>query len=134
MSLVVVSTFAVGILIHLLVPAVGFPAAVALGAVVSPPDAVAATAIGKRLGLPSRLVTILEGEGMVNDATALVILRPAIGAAGAGLSLRGVVGDFFYAVAIGVGVGLIVGLAAVWVRVRWMSRCSRRRYHSWFPS
>lgn len=115
-SLVIVSAFAAGLLIYLFVPQIGLPAAIAIGAVVSPPDAVAATSIGKKLGLPSRLVTILEGEGLVNDATALVILRSAIGAAGAGISLWGVAGDFIYALAVGVAIGLGVGLAAVWVR------------------
>ena len=75
--LVVGSAFGTGLLIWWVLPDIGFAAAVALGAVISPPDAVAATSIGKRLGLPPRLVTILEGEGLVNDATALVLLRTA---------------------------------------------------------
>ena len=58
-----------------------FWAAFAIGAVVAPPDAVAATAIAKRVGLPRRVVTILEGESLVNDATALVCLRTALAAA-----------------------------------------------------
>lgn len=61
--LVAVSAFGTGLLIWWLLPEIGFAAALALGAVISPPDAVAATSIGKRLGLPPRLVTILEGEG-----------------------------------------------------------------------
>ena len=59
---------------------VAFAVAVAVGAVVAPPDAVAATAVARRVGMPRRMVTILEGEGMVNDATALVALRTAIAA------------------------------------------------------
>ncbi len=59
-------------------PGVAWPAAFAIGAVVAPPDAVAATAIGRRIGLPRRIVTILEGESLLNDATALVALRTAI--------------------------------------------------------
>ena len=62
-----------------------WPVAFALGAVVAPPDAVAATAIGRRIGLPRRIVTILEGESLLNDATALVALRTAI-AAGASVT------------------------------------------------
>ena len=58
----------------------GAPVAFALGAIVAPPDAVAATAVGRRIGLPRRIVTILEGESLVNDATALVSLRTAIAA------------------------------------------------------
>lgn len=62
--LVVVSALVVGLLVHLIFPQISFPLAVALGAVVSPTDAVAATAIGKRLGLPHRLMTVLEGESL----------------------------------------------------------------------
>ena len=58
-----------------------WPPALAIGAVVAPPDAVAATAIGRRIGLPRRIVTILEGESLLNDATALVALRTALAAA-----------------------------------------------------
>ena len=81
-----------------------FAVAFAIGAVVAPPDAVAATAIGRRIGLPRRLVSILEGESLVNDATALVSLRTALAAAGlassvssGGLSFGGVVLDFAWA-------------------------------------
>src|SRR5699024_683264 len=79
--LVLVSAFGTGALLWWIFPELGFAAAVAVGAVISPPDAVAATSIGKRLGLPPRLLTILEGEGLVTDATALVLLRTAVGAA-----------------------------------------------------
>ncbi|SDK86755.1 Sodium/hydrogen exchanger family protein [Lentzea albidocapillata subsp. violacea] len=78
--LVVGSAFGTVLLIWWLLPGIGFAAAVALGAVISPPDAVATTSIGKRLGLPPRLVTIVEGEELVNDATALVLLRTAVAA------------------------------------------------------
>ena len=71
--LVVVSAVLVGVAVWL-IWAVPLALAIALGAVVAPPDAVAATSLGKRLGLPPRIVTILEGEGLVNDATALVLL------------------------------------------------------------
>ncbi|WP_374968528.1 Na+/H+ antiporter [Terrabacter sp. BE26] len=98
-----------------------FAVAFAIGAVVAPPDAVAATAVGRRIGLPRRLVTILEGESLVNDATALVSLRTALAAAGlaAGVATDGVsVGrvtlDFLWAslggVAVGVAVALLVGV------------------------
>ena len=78
--LVVVTTVGVALVVHLLVPSVGWSAAFAIGAVVAPPDAIAATAIGRRVGMPRRVVTILEGESLLNDATALVALRTAIGA------------------------------------------------------
>ena len=115
--LVLVSAFATGTLLYLLLPDLNFAAAVALGAVVSPPDAVAATSIGKRLGLPPRLVTVLEGEGLVNDATALVLLRSAVAAAAGGLSsIWAGIGDFGFAVVMAVAVGLLVGAATVYVR------------------
>ncbi|MFT3886799.1 MAG: cation:proton antiporter [Arachnia sp.] len=114
--LVVVSAFASGLVIWWLLPGLGLPAAVAVGAVISPPDAVAATSIGKRLGLPSRLVTILEGEGLVNDATALVMLRSAIAATAGGITLWGALGDFAHAVFIALIVGTVIGVASVWVR------------------
>ncbi|ANZ41030.1 peptidase [Lentzea guizhouensis] len=116
--LVVGSAFGTGALIHWLLPEIGFPAAVALGAVISPPDAVAATSIGKRLGLPPRLVTILEGEGLVNDATALVLLRTAVAAIAGTVSFWGALGDFGRAVLIGIVVGAVVGIVSVWARSR----------------
>ncbi|WP_330446520.1 cation:proton antiporter [Kocuria rhizophila] len=116
--LVVVSAFAVGLFLWWLLPGPGLAAAVALGAVVSPPDAVAATSIGKRLGLPNRLVTILEGEGLVNDATALVMLRSAVVATSGAISVGGVLADFAYAVVVAVLIGLAVGWLSVQVRAR----------------
>ncbi len=77
-ALVIVSAVLVGVVVHLVWAAVPLALAIALGAVVSPPDAVAATSLGKRLGLPPRIVTILEGEGLVNDATALVLLATTL--------------------------------------------------------
>ena len=116
--LVIASSVAVGLLLHWLLPDLGLAAAIALGAVVSPPDAVAATSIGKRLGLPSRLVTVLEGEGLVNDATALVLLRSAVAATAGTVTLVEVAGDFVFAVVAAVGIGLAIGFATVWVRAR----------------
>lgn len=94
-----------------------FAVAFAIGAVVAPPDAVAATAVGRRIGLPRRLVLILEGESLVNDATALVSLRTALAAAALasgltsdGVSVGGVALDFLWASAGGVLVGLVVAL------------------------
>lgn len=79
-GLVIVTTFTVGFVLHALLPAVPLAACVALGAVVAPPDAVAATAVARRIGLPRRIVTILEGESLINDAGALVLLRVSIAA------------------------------------------------------
>ena len=76
-ALVIVSAAVVGVVVAL-IWAIPLALAFALGAVVAPPDAVAATSLGKRLGLPPRVVTILEGEGLVNDATALVLLATVL--------------------------------------------------------
>ncbi|MFI5763069.1 cation:proton antiporter [Streptomyces sp. NPDC051563] len=114
--LVVVTTLGAGWLFHWLMPGLGWPAAFALGAVVSPTDAVAATSMGKQLGLPSRLLTMLEGEGLVNDASALVLLRSAIAAMAGTVSLAGVAGNFLFSVALATAVGIVVGLVNVRVR------------------
>ncbi len=93
----------------------GWGAAWVLGAVVAPPDPVAATAVARRLKLPHRVVTVLEGEGMFNDATALVLYGAAVAAVVSGhltpggLSLRLVL-----AVVGGVAVGLVAGLVTRW--------------------
>jgi monovalent cation/hydrogen antiporter len=78
-GLVLFTAACVGFAVHALLPQVPLAATFALGAVVAPPDAVAATAVARRIGLPRRIVAILEGESLVNDATALVIhpARPA---------------------------------------------------------
>jgi CPA1 family monovalent cation:H+ antiporter len=108
-GLVLVTAFAVGIVVHLLLPAVPFAACVALGAVVAPPDAVSATAIARRVGLPRRVVTILEGESLLNDATALVVVRIAVGAlAGGAVGFWPIAGE----VALKAGGGVLIGLAA----------------------
>lgn len=116
--LVIVSAFISGTVIWLLFPDLDFAAAVAVGAVISPPDAVAATSIGKRLGLPQRLVTILEGEGLVNDATALVMLRSSVAAIAGAISFWGAIGDFAYAVVGAIVIGGLIGGISVWVRSR----------------
>jgi len=114
--LVVVTTLGTGWFFHTLIPDLGWPAAFALGAVISPTDAVAATSIGKKLGLPSRVVAVLEGEGLVNDASALVLLRSAVAALGGSVSLWGVAGDFAFAVVVAVAIGLVVGYVNVRIR------------------
>ena len=87
-----------------------WPAAAVLGAIVSPPDPVAATAVARRLRLPGRMVTILEGEGMFNDATALVMYKVAVAAAVTGeFSGTDAVVELVLAVVVGVGLGVLVG-------------------------
>ena len=77
-GLVVASTIAVAVLAERIIPGLGWASAFVLGAIVSPPDAVAAAATFERFSVPRRLVAVLEGEGLVNDATALVIYRFAV--------------------------------------------------------
>ncbi|KQQ06170.1 MULTISPECIES: cation:proton antiporter [unclassified Rathayibacter] len=117
--LVVLSAAGVGALLFALLPALGLPLAIAVGAIISPPDAVAATSVGRRLGLPPRLLTLLEGEGLINDATALVLLRSALAAAAGTLATPwAAVGDFLYAVVVAVVVGLVASVVTVFVRSR----------------
>ncbi len=121
--LVIVSALVTGFVLYMILPDLDLAAAIALGAVISPTDVVAATSIAKRIGLPARLVSILEGEGLVNDATALVLLRTAIAATAATASGVEVVAwnataEFFYAVFVAIAIGVIVGVIAVWVRRR----------------
>ncbi|KQR62336.1 sodium:proton antiporter [Arthrobacter sp. Leaf337] len=108
---VIFGTLAVGFVVWWLFPEIPLAAAIALGAVVAPPDAVAATAIARKVGMPRRIVTILEGESLVNDATALVCLRAAIAAISGSVSAAEVAGGFLLAA----GGGLVVGLAAAYV-------------------
>ncbi|MWV59213.1 cation:proton antiporter [Rathayibacter sp. VKM Ac-2754] len=117
--LVVISAAGVGVLLFALLPELGLPLAIAVGAIISPPDAVAATSVGRRLGLPPRLLTLLEGEGLINDATALVLLRSALAAAAGTLATPwAAVGDFLYAVVMAVAVGLVASIVTVFVRSR----------------
>ena len=117
-GLVVFTTFGIAALVHALLPDVGWPAAFAIGAVVAPPDAVAATAIARRIGMPRRLVTILEGESLLNDASALVALRTALAAVGGGVSLLHTGGDFVRAAVGGAAVGFLVFYVVAKVRRR----------------
>lgn len=117
-TLVLVTAFATGSVLFLVFPSLSYPLAIAIGAVISPTDAVAATALGKKLGLPSRLVTILEGESLVNDATALVLLRSAIAATAASVSFWDVLGDFLFAAIVAAAIGLTVGFVTVYARSR----------------
>ena len=109
---VVVTVAAVAFVAHALVPGLPWAAAVALGAIVAPPDAAAATAVLKQLRPPNRLLVILEGESLFNDASALLIYRFALGVTATGF----VSGWSFAGTLIGVGAGSIV-LALVLSRI-----------------
>lgn len=110
-GLVLVTMLAVAVVAHALAPELSWATAFTLGAIVAPPDAVAAKAIADTLHLPRRLVAILEGEGLVNDATALVAFQVASGAAIAGTALApaSAVLHVAYAAAAGIAIGLAVG-------------------------
>ena len=113
------TTAAVAAVAHALVPAMPWAAAVALGAVVAPPDAAAATAVLRPLRPPHRLLTILEGESLLNDASALLIYRLAVGAVAAqGFSIAAVAPTFL----LGVAGSLVVGPALAWVFLRVIDR------------
>lgn len=113
--LVLVSATTLGWLLPLVVPGLGFAEAFALGAIVSPTDAVA-TSIVRRTGVAPRLVTVLDGESMLNDATALVLLRTAVAATGASVSIWQVGLDFVQAVVVAVLVGALVAAVSLLVR------------------
>ncbi|AFM17763.1 Na+ antiporter [Mycolicibacterium chubuense NBB4] len=112
-ALVAVTAFAVGAVLHAVVPGLPLVAAVAIGAAVAPPDPVAATSVARRLNLPRRLRTILEGEGLSNDATALVLYEVAVASAMTGAFSPWHAGATLgVAVVVGVAAGLVVALAA----------------------
>ncbi len=108
-GLVIFTTVGVGLLVWKLLD-VPLAVGLALGAVVAPPDAVAATTIARRIGLPRRVVTILEGESLVNDATAIVTLRTSIAAIGGTVSVWQVGAGFVVSAVGGVLIGLLVAL------------------------
>lgn len=121
-GLVVFTTLVVGVAVHAVLPALPLGAAFALGALVSPPDAAAATAFLRDLVVPRRLATILEGEGLVNDATAIIAYRMAVAAVVTGAFSLGTAGlEFLFVGSLGVAVGFVVG---------WLVRLLRERIHA----
>ena len=118
-GLVVMTTVGVAVVAHELVDGLNWPSAFVLGAIVSPTDPIAATAIARRLGVPRKLVTIVEGESLVNDGTGLVLYRVAVAAVLTGsFSAMHTGGLFVVSVLGGIAVGLAVG---------WIVRQVRRR-------
>lgn len=115
-GLVAFTAAGVAVLVHALLPDIGWAGAFAIGAVVAPPDAIAATAIGRRIGLPRRIVTILEGESLLNDATALVALRTALAAAVGVVTWQEIAGDFGRAAGGGLAVGLAFFVVIAYIR------------------
>jgi CPA1 family monovalent cation:H+ antiporter len=118
-GLVIASAAVVATAVHALIPGLPWAAAVALGAIVAPPDAIAATAVTRRLGMSRQIVTILEGESLLNDATALTIYGIALAVtAGAQFSAGSAIATFAVAVLGGGAVGLAVGWAVAHIRTR----------------
>ncbi|GAB3902258.1 Na+/H+ antiporter [Larkinella knui] len=106
--LVFLTTVAVAVVAHEFIPGFTWPLAFVLGAIISPPDAVAATSATRGLGLPKRLITILEGESLVNDASALIAYRYAVAAVTSGSFVLWQAGLQFLIVALG---GIAIGIA-----------------------
>ncbi len=106
------TTLVVGVVAHLVIPGLPWAACFALGAIVSPPDSVAAKAVLQKVALPHRIIVLLEGESLVNDASGLVLLRFAVAAALTGTFSIGDATISFFTVAIG---GLLVGIVFAFV-------------------
>ena len=120
-GLVALTAFAVAGVVWALVPQVPFPAALVLGAVLASTDPVAVSALARRLGLPPRLLALVQGESLFNDATSLVLFRVAVaGSVAAAGSVRpiGVVGQFAWLAGGGVLIGVAIGVVAAWLRRR----------------
>jgi CPA1 family monovalent cation:H+ antiporter len=116
-GLVVVTTLVVGLFAAWAVPALTFGTAIILGAIVSPPDAVAAVAIGRKLGLPKRVMSILTGESLVNDAAALTLFSIGVAAvAGTHTIFENPVLLFLYSAVVGIVVGIVLAWVSMLIR------------------
>lgn len=115
--LVVLSALGLGLFFTAVIPGMGLALGVALGAILSPTDAVA-TSIAKRLGIAPRVVTLLEGESLLNDATALVLLRTAVAAVASGFAFGDAVANFAWGVLLALALGALVGWGNLRVRER----------------
>ncbi|HCW07635.1 MAG TPA: Na+/H+ antiporter, partial [Cytophagales bacterium] len=115
---VLFTTTLVAVVAHYFIPGFGWPESFVLGAIISPPDAVAASAATKGLGIPRRVATILEGESLVNDATGLIAYRYGIAAAASGTFIFWLASiNFFYVAVVGVAVGLVLGQLFKWIHM-----------------
>ncbi|WP_144711093.1 sodium:proton antiporter [Curtobacterium pusillum] len=117
--LVIVTALAVGAVAYFLIPDMTLPAAILLGAIVAPPDAVSAAAIGRKLGLPRRVMTVLSGESLINDAASLTLVRVfTLIIAGTSLTIWQDLGIFALAIGVGLVVGGVLGVLVHWIRMR----------------
>jgi monovalent cation/hydrogen antiporter len=113
---VLFTTTAVAAVAHYFIPGFGWAESFVLGAIISPPDAVAATAATAGLGVPKRLITILEGESLVNDATGLIAMRYAIAATATGTFIFWLASiNFIYVASVGIVIGLVIGQLFFWI-------------------
>ena len=124
-GLVLFTTCLTAAVAHWMIPEMSWASAFVLGAIISPPDAVAATAVTERLHVPRRIVSILEGESLVNDASALIAYRVAVAVVAGTTRFGGqleffssAASQFFVAAAGGVIIGLLAGMLIAWVRPR----------------
>lgn len=123
-GLVIATCCAVAVLLEWLEPGIGLAAGFVLGAIISPPDAVAAISILRNIRVPKRVVTVLEGESLINDATGLVLYKFAVAAVVTGsFSLMGVAVDFLWMAVSGITVGWFIGYAymRIFPRIKEMS-------------
>ena len=121
-GLVVFTTVMVAAIAHAVIPDIGWPAAFMLGAIIAPTDAIAAESISQGVALPRRVMTIISGESLVNDASALIIYRFAVAAAVTGTFAAGQVVPQFFIVSIG---GIVVGIVLAWLLhflMRWLHK------------
>ncbi|MEJ8283218.1 Na+/H+ antiporter [Curtobacterium sp. PvP017] len=117
--LVIVTALVVGAVAYFLIPDMTLPAAILLGAIVAPPDAVSAAAIGRKLGLPRRVMTVLSGESLINDAASLTLVRVfTLIIAGTSLTIWQDLGIFGLAIGVGLAVGIVLGVVVHWIRMR----------------
>jgi CPA1 family monovalent cation:H+ antiporter len=119
LAAVAITTASVAVVVKGLVPEMPWAAAIALGAIVAPPDAAAATAVLRSVRLPHRILKILEGESLLNDASALLIYRVAVGAAGAqSLHIESVIPELVFALVGSVGAGYVLARGAMLITGR----------------
>ncbi|MCU1529064.1 MAG: sodium:proton antiporter [Frondihabitans sp.] len=118
-GLVIVTALVVGFVAYHLIPDMTLPAAILVGAIVAPPDAVSAAAIGRKLGLPRKVMSVISGESLINDAASLTLVKVFLAiVGGASLSLGHDLGIFALAIGVGVAVGLVLGVTVHFVRMR----------------
>ncbi len=113
---VLFTTSVVAVVAHYFIPGFGWAESFVLGAIISPPDAVAAAAATQGLGIPRRVMTILEGESLVSDATGLIAYRYGIAAAASGTFIFWLASiNFFYVAGLGIILGLAIGMVFTWI-------------------